>query len=50
MNLKSHERWIKEIHKYKLDLSDEEIVKFSLAYTLQSLRKNEDMDRFKWKV
>lgn len=49
MNIQSHNHWIKEIKKYKKELTDEEIIKFSLSYTLQSLRANENMERFKWK-
>ena len=50
MNIKSHHHWIKEISKYVDNRTDEEIVKFALSYTLQSLRANEDMERFKWKT
>ncbi len=49
MNIKSHQSWIEEIRKYRGEYTDEEIIKFSLAYTLQSLRKGENIDRFKWK-
>ena len=31
------------------EYTDEEIIKFALSYTLQSLRKGENMNRFKWK-
>ena len=48
MNISSHNHWINEIRKYKPSLSDEEIVKFSLGYALQSLRNDEDMGRFRW--
>ena len=49
MNIKSHQRWIKEINKYINNQTDEQVVKFALSYTLQSLRANENMERFKWK-
>ena len=50
INIKSHQKWIDEIKKYrKGEYTDDEIIKFALSYTLQSLRNNEDMDRFKWK-
>lgn len=49
MSIKSHSHWINEIQKYRSDLSDEDVIKFALSYTLQSLRKNEDFDRFKWR-
>ena len=48
MNLDSHNHWIVEIKKYLGDFSDDEIVKYALSYTLQSLRNGEDMNRFKW--
>ncbi len=49
MSIKSHNHWIKEIRKYVSDKTDEEIIKFSLSYTLQSLREKEDFNRFKWR-
>ena len=49
MNIKSHQRWIDEIQKYRGDYTSEQIIKFSLAYTLQSLRNGENIDRFKWR-
>jgi len=45
----SHSNWIKEISKYIGEENYENIIKFSLSYTLQSLRANEDFDRFKWR-
>lgn len=48
MSIKSHNHWVKEIRKYVGDKTDEEIIKFSLSYTLQSLRAKEDFNRFKW--
>lgn len=48
MDIKSHQRWIEEIRKYIGDKTDEEIVKLSLSYTLQSLRTKENFNRFKW--
>lgn len=45
----SHNHWIKEIKKYlNNDVSDEDVIKLSLSYTLQSLRYGEDFNRFKW--
>lgn len=52
MIVKSHNHWIREIRKLLKnsdEVSDEDIVKFALSYTLQSLRYGEDFDRFKWK-
>ena len=49
MNLKSHNRWIKEIGKYIDEENEDFIVRFALSYTLQSLRAGEDMHRFKWR-
>ena len=49
MNIKSHQRWINEIRNYLNNQTDEEVIKFALSYTLQSLRANENMERFKWK-
>ena len=49
MNIKSHQAWIEQIRKYVGDYSDEEIIKLSLSYLLQSLRKEEDINRFKWR-
>ena len=47
MNVDSHNHWINEIKKY-VDLSDEEIIKYSLSCTLQSLKGNGDMSSLKW--
>lgn len=47
MNVDSHNHWINEIKKYK-DLSDEEIIKYSLSCTLQSLKSNGNMNNLKW--
>ena len=44
MNIKSHNHWVKEIRKYVGDKTDEEIIKLSLSYTLQSLRRICDKD------
>lgn len=44
----SHVHWIKEIGEYIYEDDPNNIIKFSLAYTLQSLRAGEDIDRFKW--
>lgn len=45
----SHNNWIKEIGKYTGEDNYNNIIKFSLSYTLQSLRHDEDFNRFKWK-
>lgn len=42
------ERWINEIKPYLGTESNAVVLKYALSYTLQSLRNNEDMDRFKW--
>ena len=47
MNVDSHNHWINEIKKY-VDLSDEEIIKYSLSCTLQSLKGHGDMSSLKW--
>lgn len=44
----SHVHWIKKIGEYIYEDDPNNIIKFSLAYTLQSLRAGEDIDRFKW--
>ena len=44
----SHIHWIKEIQKYTGETSALNVVKYALSYTLQSLRANENMNRFKW--
>ena len=44
----SHSHWIKEIGKYTGDTDVRNTIIFALSYTLQSLRANEDFDRFKW--
>ncbi len=43
----NHYSWIKEIRQY-INRTDDEVIRYSLAYTLQSLRNNENMNRFKW--
>lgn len=48
INISYHTRWLDEIKKYIGEMSYNEIILYSLAYTLQSLRNNEDMGRFKW--
>ena len=47
---KGHERWIERIREYgdMESKTDREIIIYALSYTLQSLRYNEDMNRFKW--
>ena len=49
---KGHERWIDRIREYNSmkDKDDREIIIYALSYTLQSLRNDENMDRFKWKM
>ena len=49
MNVKSHQHWIEEIREYVGDYRDEDIIKLSLSYTLQSLRNKEDITRFQWR-
>lgn len=49
MNPKKHiNRWVKEVNKYIKRDKEEDVIRFCLAYTLQSLRAGEDLDRFKW--
>lgn len=42
------QRWIDEIKPYLDTKLDAIVLKYALSYTLQSLRNNENMDRFKW--
>lgn len=49
MDLGTHNQWIKELSKYLPNQSNKDIIKYSLAYTLQSFRNEENMGRFKWK-
>lgn len=44
----SHLRWVKRIGQIIEEDDTRNIVIFALSYTLQSLRANEDFDRFKW--
>lgn len=44
----SHVHWIKEIGEFLHEDNPHNIIKFSLAYTLQSIRAGENLDRFKW--
>lgn len=46
--MKSYQHWINEIRKYEKEHTDNDIIKYALSYTLQSLRANENMNRFKW--
>lgn len=43
-----HNNWLSEINKYIGEMSYDEIILYCVSYTLQSLRNNEDMERFKW--
>ena len=49
-----YDRWIKEIKKYidneDFEYNEEFIIKFCLSYTLQSLRNDEDLKRFRWNI
>ena len=42
------QRWIDEIKPYLGTELDAIVLKYALSYTLQSLRNNENMNRFKW--
>lgn len=42
------QRWIDEIKPYLSTELDAIVLKYALSYTLQSLRNNENMNRFKW--
>jgi len=44
----SHNHWIREIKKYTGETNDDNVIKFALSYTLQSLRNSENLQRFKW--
>jgi len=52
MDLSSHQRWIDEISVIIDEDNIDNVVKFALSYTLQSLRCNKDevFTKFKWKV
>ncbi len=45
----SHLRWVKRIGEIVGENDTRNIIIFCLSYTLQSLREEEDFDRFKWK-
>lgn len=49
LNEFSHIRWVKEIGDMIDENNTRNIIIFSLSYTLQSLRAEEDFDRFKWR-
>lgn len=46
--IETHSHWVKEIGKYTNEANFDNIIKFALSYTLQSLRAGEDINRFKW--
>lgn len=49
MNPKQHiNRWAIEINKYINLEKEEDIIRFCLSYTLQSLKAGEDFSRFRW--
>jgi len=52
MDLSSHQKWIDEISIIIDEDNVDNVVKFALSYTLQSLKHNKDevFNKFKWKV
>lgn len=44
----SHTHWITKIGEYINEDNADNIIKFALSYTLQSLRAQEDIHRFQW--
>lgn len=49
LNEFSHIRWVKVIGDIIGEDNVRNIIIFSLSYTLQSLREEEDFNRFKWR-
>ena len=41
-------KWIDDIKSFTGEENDVNVIQYCLSYTLQSLKNNEDMDRFKW--
>ena len=52
INIDSHSHWVREISQIIDEDDMDNVVKFALSYTLQSLRYNKDevFTRFKWEV
>ena len=48
MDLGTHNKWVKELGNYLRNHTNKDIIKYTLSYTLQSFRYEEDMNRFKW--
>lgn len=48
LDIEEYKSWINQINEYVTLDDDKYIIKFALAYTLQSLRSGVDLDRFKW--
>ena len=50
INIDSHQNWIREISKIIDDEDPNNVVRFALSYTLQSLRHNREevFTKFKW--
>lgn len=44
----THNNWLKQIGEHIGEDRPREIILFSMAYTLQSLRCGEDLKRFNW--
>ena len=44
----NHNEWIKIIGEYIGMENTDDILRYCMAYTLQSLRAGEDMSRFHW--
>lgn len=42
-------KWIDDIKSFTGEENDVNVIQYCLSYTLQSLKNNEDMDRFKWR-
>lgn len=50
INIDSHNHWVREISEIIDEDNMDNVVKFALSYTLQSLKHNKDevFTRFKW--
>ncbi len=46
--VEQHNEWVDEVGKYIESEEPKDIILFCVSYTLQSLRAEEDMLRFRW--
>ena len=47
-NVANHNKWVKQVGEYIGSEDTRDILLYCIAYTLQSLRSEEDMTRFRW--